>query len=99
MLKSRFIYCPLICIFSSRKSNSLINRRSLRIISDDKESDFQTLPENHNQLTIRQRNLQALIIKVYKILNGYVPPIMENRFVFRENVRNIRNFQLISKKI
>ena len=41
------------------------------IISDDKGSDFQTLLENHKQLIINQRNLQALVIEVYKILNSY----------------------------
>ena len=60
--------------------------------------DFQTLVENHNQLTIHQVNLQALMIEVYKILNGYTPPIMESPFVFRENIHNIRNLQVISNK-
>ena len=38
------------------------------------------------------KDLQALVIDIYKILDGYAPPIMENLFVFRENVHNIRNF-------
>ena len=53
-------------MFSSRKSKNLIYKihdGSLRIISDDKESDLQTLLENPNQLTIHQRNLQVLMIE------------------------------------
>ena len=97
----QFSYCLLIWMFSSRKSNNLINKiyeGSFRIITVDKESDFQTLLENRNQRTIHQRNLPALMIEVYKIIEGYAPPIMENLLVFRENVHNIRNFQVISKK-
>ena len=75
-----------------------IHERSLRTISDDKKSDFQTLLENHNLLIVHQRNLQSLMKEVYKILNGYVPPIMENLFVFLENVHNIRNLQVIYNK-
>ena len=44
--------------------------------------------ENHNKLTIHQRNLQDLMIEIHKILNGHAPPIMENFSVFRENVHN-----------
>ena len=52
-------------------------------MSDDKQSDFQTLLENHNQLTFHRKSLQAFnMIQVYKILNGYAPPIMENLFAF-----------------
>ena len=38
------------------------------------------------------------MIEVYKILNGSAPPIMENLFVFRGNIHNIRNVQVISNK-
>ena len=82
-------------MFSPKKSNNLTNRiheRSLRIISEGKQSVFQIWLENRNQLTIHQRNFQALMIEIYKMANFYAPPIMENLFVFRENVRNIINF-------
>ena len=35
------------------------------------------------------------MIEVFKIINGYVPPIMDNFFIFRENTHNLRNFQII----
>ena len=76
-----------------------VDKRSLRMISDDKESDFQTLLENWNQLIIYQRNLLKLMVEVYKIvLSGYARPIVENLFVFWENVHNIRNVLVISRK-
>ena len=42
--------------------------------------------------------MHALKIEVYKIFNGFALRIMENLVVFRENVHNIRNFQVISNK-
>ena len=38
------------------------------------------------------------MIEVFKIINGYAPPIMDNFFTFRENTHNLRNFQIISNK-
>ena len=38
------------------------------------------------------------MVEVFKIINGFVPPIMEDFFLFRENTRNIRNFEIISNK-
>ena len=67
MIKYRFSYCPLIWMPSSGKSNNLINKLhegSLRIISNDKESDFQhcwktqstnNLPERYGLETICTR--------------------------------------------
>ena len=33
--------------------------------------------------------------EVFKIINGYAPPIMDKFFIFRENTHNFRNFQII----
>ena len=35
------------------------------------------------------------MIEVFKIINGYAPAIIDNCFIFRENTRNLRNFQII----
>ena len=67
MIKSQFSYCPLICMFSSRKANILINRiheRSIQIVSGDNESNFENLLEKNKEITIHQRNLQVLMIEV-----------------------------------
>ena len=85
-------------MFSSRKANNLINRiheRSIRIVSSDIESNFENLLGKNKEITIHQRNLQVLMIEVFKIINGYAPPIMDNIFIFRENTHNLRNFQVI----
>ena len=38
------------------------------------------------------------MIEVCKIINGYVPPIKDNFFIFRENTHNLRDFQIILNK-
>ena len=101
MIKSQFSCCPLICMFSSREANKLINRvheRSIRIVSNYNASNFENLLEENKEITIHQRNLQVLMIEVYKIINGYAPPIMDNFFIFRENTRNSSSFQIISNR-
>ena len=60
MIKSQFSYCPVIWMFSSRRSNNLINKvheRSLRLITNDQNSSFETLLQNINDITVHQRNI------------------------------------------
>ena len=88
-------------MFSSRRSNNLINKvheRLLRLITNDESSSFETLLQNINDITVHQRNLQILMTEVYKIIQGEAPAIMKNLFILRENIHNIRNFQIIANE-
>ena len=38
------------------------------------------------------------MIEIFKIISALSPLIMDNNFIFRENTRNIRNFQIISNE-
>ena len=38
------------------------------------------------------------MVEVFKIINGFAPPVKENFLLFRENTHNIRNFQIISNE-
>ena len=98
MVKSQFNYCPLVWMFCSRNASNLINKiqeRSLRLITNDKTSTFEHLLQANNEITTHQRNLQVLMVEVFKIINGFAPPVMEDFFLFSENTHNIRNFQII----
>ena len=101
MIKSQFSYCPIIWMFSSRRSNNLINKvheRSLRLITNDENSSFETLLQNINDITVHQINLQILMTEVYKIIKAEAPAITKNLFIFRENIHNIKNFQIIANE-
>ena len=70
-MKSQISYYPLIWMFSSRQSDNLINKvceRSLRLITNDENSSFETLLQNNKDITVHQRNLQILMTEVYKII-------------------------------
>ena len=99
MVKSQFNYCPLVWMFCSRNANNLINKiqeRSLRLITNDKTSTFEHLLQANNEITTHQRNLQVLMVEVFKIINGFAPPIMEDFFLLHEKTHNVRNFQILS---
>ena len=96
MIKSQFNYCPLIWMFCSRNSNTMINKvheRSLRVVLNDSSSDFKDILEKANETTIHVRNIQSLMTEIYKFDKGLSPPIVKDLFKTRENVFNIRNFQ------
>ena len=54
--------------------------------------------EKVKEITIHQRNLEVLMIEVYKIINGYAPIIMDKLSTNRENTHNLRNLPIILNK-
>ena len=100
-IKSQFNYRPLIWMFCSRTSNNMINKiheRALRLILNDHTSDFDTLLQNNNDTCNHHRNIQTLMIEIYKMKNNLNPPIMDNMFERRNNTYNLRNFQEFATK-
>ena len=80
-LNSQFHYCPVIWMCHSRALNSKINRlheRCLRIIY--KTSTFKKLLQKDNSVSIHYRNIQALAIEMYKVVDGIAPEIMNEIF-------------------
>ena len=67
--KSQFNYCPTIWMFHNGSLNNKINRlheRCLRIIYNDKHSNFEKLLNKDNSVSIHHSNLHALAIKCTK---------------------------------
>ena len=62
---SNFSYCRLLWHFTScetiRKIEK-IQKRCLRIILNDYESDYETLPRNSNKPTMEMRRLRTLAV-------------------------------------
>ena len=83
-------------MFSSRRTNNLINRiheRSLRTVCNDISSTFQELLQRNRSVTIHHNNIETLTTKVFKVVNNICPPIMKTLFDFKENRYNTRKFQ------
>ena len=54
--------------------------------------------QSNKDIPVHQRNSQILMTKVYKVVKGIEPGIMNNLLIFREYIHNIRNFQIIANE-
>ena len=78
-IESQFGYCPLIWMFHSRGLNNKINRiheRALRITYNDKSSSYGELLTKDRSVTMHHRNIRALAIEIYKVIQGISPPFL-----------------------
>ena len=70
-----------------------IHEWPLRLILNDHTSDFDTVLQNSNDTCNHHRNIQTLMVKIYKIKNNLNP-----MFERRKNTYNQRNFQEFATK-
>ena len=74
-------------MFCFRTSNMInkIPQQAPRLILNDHTSDFDTLLHNNNDNCNQHRNIQTLIVEIYKIKNNLNLPIMNFMFERRNN--------------
>ena len=73
---SSFNYCPLVWMFCGKDANHKINRthkRALRILHNDYDSSFNILLEKSDTVTIHIKNLQKLMLEIFKSMNHLNP--------------------------
>ena len=83
-------------MFCSRTSNNMMKRvheRALRVILGDDLSDFESLFQNKKDVCSHHKNIQNLMIEMFKNENELAPPIMGSMFERRNESYNLRNFQ------
>ena len=69
-----------------------LHERCLRIIYNDKHSNFEELLVKDNSVSIHHNNIHTLAIEMYKVANGMSPDIMNDIFKLRENTHyNLRH--------
>ena len=82
-------------MFHNRSWNNKINRlheRCLRIIYNDKHSNFEELLVKDNSVSIHHNNIHTLATEMYSVANGMSPEIMNDTFKLRENTHsNLRH--------
>ena len=85
-------------MYCQRKSDNLINRiheRALRIAYNDYTSDFQLLLEKDDSVTIHHKNIQALVIEIYKTVKTLNPVFMKEIFSLKPHNYPLRRQNLV----
>ena len=88
-ITSQFNYCPLVWMIHNKKLNQKINKvhkKAFRIVYGDHKTNFSELLNIGKSVSIQQRNLQHLLIEIYKVKKGISPTIMNEIFQFFENL-------------
>ena len=85
-IMSTFKYCPLIWMFCNKTANNQINKRSLRLVYQLEDENFEDLLIKDNSWTIHESNIQTLLIEIYKSLNHINPIIMQEFFDLKVNL-------------
>ena len=86
----------------NKQKNNNLHKRGLRLIYCDHSSNFQELLQRDNSVTIHQKNIQALAIMMYKVVNNIAPAIVSELFSFSNvnyNLRSSSQFYKPSAKI
>ena len=95
-IKVQLNYCLLLQMLCSRLSNNLINKiheSVLSLTSEMNDIHFSELLAINNEVSVRNKNMQTLLIELYKNLNGLSLPIMLGLFTTIDIVYNLRYFQ------
>ena len=70
-------------MYCSKTANKLINKikkRSLRVIHEMEDANFEDLLITDSSWTIHKSNIHTLLIEIYKSLNHNSPPMMQEFF-------------------
>ena len=99
---SQFGYCPLVWMFHSRTLNNRINKiheRALRLVYKDNDISFSDLLLRDDSVTIYERNLQALAIELFKVVNGLAPNILKDTFPLKDSSMYSSNFPFKTRNV
>ena len=95
---SQFNHCNLIWMFCSKAANFNINRvhkRALRAVYNEPSLDLDELLTLDNGLRIHNRNIQILLIEIYKSISKINPEIMWDIFIQKNLPYNVRSSNLL----
>ncbi len=85
-------------MFCGKDANAAINRvhkRALRIMWEDFAAPFAELLARGSECAIHTRNLQKLMLEIYKCLNSENPSFMWNIFQAKDVAYNLRTKNLL----
>ncbi len=99
-IQANLNYCPLIWINRNRTDMKWIEnvqKRALRIVYNDRTSDYSELLNRTKICTIKTRWKRQLVTEVYKAMNNLTPSYISD--MFKENTLsyNLRSSQIITQ--
>ena len=95
---STFTYCPLTWMFCSKTANNLIkkiHKRSLRVIYEMEDANFEDLLIEDSSWNIHENNIHTFLIEIQKSLNRISLPIMQEFFDLKVIPYSLRNKNLL----
>ena len=91
---SNFNYCPLVWHFCSKTDTDRmekIQKRVLRMVLDDYESDYETLLQKTNMSTLQIIRIKTLATEIFKTFHSLNPIYMNE--IFQTNPSKTRNLR------
>ena len=95
---SKFNYCPLIWMHHWKTSNNRIDRvekRALRTLHNDFNMPFEVLLSRTDERKVHAKNLQKLMLQIYKCLSEKTPSFMWKFFEKRDIKYDLRTKNLL----
>ena len=80
---SAFTYCPIVWMFCSKKSNNLVDsvyKRGIRTVENDFTLTLEEILTRTNRVNCHRKNLELLLIEMYKSINSINPVFMWDIF-------------------
>ena len=82
-VQSQFSFAPLVWMLCGKVANKKINKvhfKFLRILYDDNSSTFEQLLDKYDAFTVHQRNIQNLLIEMFKAKQKLGPTLLNEIF-------------------
>ena len=76
-----------------------VHERALRVTLGDDLSDYESLLQNNRDIRSHHKNIQNLMIEMFKIKNKLAPPIKNSMFERRNNLGDFQEFLTEKKEL
>ena len=97
-IMANFNYCPLIWMFSSKVANNEINRRpkrALQVLHKNNNLSFDKCLMKEAGITIHAKNLQKLMLEIFKTLKHLSLPYLWDLFTEKQVEYSLRTKNLV----
>ena len=91
---SQFNYCNIIWMFCSKLDNNKINsihKRTLRCIYKEENGTLDYLTEKYQEPSFHERNIQSLMLLIYRIINNLSPELLVECFKEKKTSYSLRS--------